>query len=226
MEELSLTAAFEKSIESNASELIGDLAEVGLDTVLEDGVLKEIPIIKTVISLYKIGRTIRDRVYVKQLGAFINEIRQHTINEEKRQQYINKFVENEKFRSRELEHLLVIISRYLGYEKPKMLAKIYLAYLDEQIDWNRCSQYSEIIDRFLIGDFETLDKSDEDGFVPTKDSLIRISSLGLLEYIGESHRLSIKENDGALYDSITEARYELTDFGRTLKAILFDTIEL
>ena len=221
MSEKSLAVAFEDTLAENTLDMISDIAEVGLDAVLEDGLIKDIPIISTVVSLFKIGKTIYDRVYVKQLRAFIDEIRKHTLNEEKRQKYINKIKENEVFRNKELEYLLTIIVRYVGYEKPKLLAKVYIAYLDERINWNMCCQYSEILDRFLVGDFDTLHRYEDNSFLFSKDSLIRISSLGLFEYIGEHHELSVNTRDGHLYDSYNEAKYELTDFGRTLKDILF-----
>jgi F0F1-type ATP synthase alpha subunit len=123
MDEKSLAVALEDTLAESTIDIISDIAEVGLDAVLDDGLLKDIPIISTAVSLFKIGKTIHDRVYVKQLGVFIDEIKKHTVNEEKRQKYINKIRENEAFRNKELEYLLAIIARYIGYEKPRMLAK-------------------------------------------------------------------------------------------------------
>lgn len=44
-----------QSITEECSELVSSIAEVTLDSVLEDGLLKDIPIIASAISVYKLG---------------------------------------------------------------------------------------------------------------------------------------------------------------------------
>ena len=53
---------------------ISEYAEIGLDAVMEEGVLKDIPIVSTAIALYKIGNSIKERHNLKKLLIFINEI--------------------------------------------------------------------------------------------------------------------------------------------------------
>jgi hypothetical protein len=47
-------------------ELIIDNSEVGLDCILDDGLLKEIPTIKDLISLYSVKITISDKILYKK----------------------------------------------------------------------------------------------------------------------------------------------------------------
>lgn len=46
----------------------------------------------------------------------------------------------------------------LDLEKPTILSKLYLAYLDKELSWNEFCSYSDIIDMFLLGDMEYLVK--------------------------------------------------------------------
>ena len=50
-------------------------------------------------------------------------------------------------RNQELEYIMVLIDHYISYDKPDMLAKLYLAYFREDILWQEL--YAEVIDQFL-----------------------------------------------------------------------------
>ena len=43
-----LVVSLENSLSSDICDTVGDLAEVGLDAVMDDGILKDIPILSTV----------------------------------------------------------------------------------------------------------------------------------------------------------------------------------
>ena len=73
MEEKSLSVAFGDSLKEDSVSCISDLAEVGLDAIFEDGMLKDIPILSTAVSLYKIGSSIKERHNLKKLILFLSE---------------------------------------------------------------------------------------------------------------------------------------------------------
>ena len=54
-----LSTAFADSLKEESIACIGEYAEIGLDAVMEDGILKDIPIVSTVIAVYKIGSSIK-----------------------------------------------------------------------------------------------------------------------------------------------------------------------
>ena len=130
MGEQSLSSSFGESLKETMVDSVTDYVELGLDSVLEDGLLKDFPIAATIVALYKIGNSFKERHNLKKLYIFINEINKGIVSEEKLFQYKQKFEVNEKFRNQEIEYLLVLLDRYVNYDKPQMLAKIYLAYLD------------------------------------------------------------------------------------------------
>lgn len=219
MEEKSLAVSLVNSFGSEVSSCVGEIAEIGLDAILEDGMLKEIPFISTAMSIYRMGKSIHERHNIAKLVVFLNEINQGTADETEREKYYAKFKDNERFRSRELEYILILIDRYIDYDKPVMLAKLYLAYLREFISWHELTMYAEAVDRFLIGD-EKLLYVNETAKVTRKHAnsgLARLTALGLMienitwaEVSGETLNLSNGE----------ECQYELTPFGRKLANIL------
>ena len=74
---------FNDSLVIDSSDIVGDYLELGIDSILENDSLKEIPIIKTFISVGKITKSIRERNLIKNLAIFINELNSGKINKEK-----------------------------------------------------------------------------------------------------------------------------------------------
>lgn len=130
MEEKSLSLSFGDSLTKEISDCVGKFVEVGIDSIMEDGLLKDIPFISTAISIYRIGKSVQECHHIKKLASFLEEIQNEVVDEADRQKYRKKFQGNKAFRDQELEYVLILIDRYIGYEKPQMLAKLYLAYLD------------------------------------------------------------------------------------------------
>ena len=184
MEENSLSLSFSKSISDEMSGIVSEYTELGLDALLEDGVLKDIPIVSTAVSIYKIGKSFREKYHISKLVSFLDEINKGICDEVKRQEYQDKFYANEKFRNQELEYILVLIDRYISMDKPRMLAKLYLAYLNGEMDWLEFTKYAEIVDRFLPGDKESLIREQalyHEIHVPIPDAFLRLASFGIYE---------------------------------------------
>ena len=183
MEEQSLSLSFGNSLSEEISDIASEYAELGLDALTEDGLFKDLPFVSSVVAVYKIGKSIRERHHLAKLVSFLNEINRNIVAEEKRQIYRNKFTSNENFRNQELEFILVLIDRYISFDKPQMLAKLYLSYLDEDIEWKEFTKYAEVIDNFLPGDKEFFISSMSfcSFFSSMPDTIIRLSALGLYQ---------------------------------------------
>ena len=220
MEDQSLALSFSNSLTEEVSGITGEYLELGLDALVEDGLLKDIPIVSTAVAVYKIGKSIRERHYVAKLVSFLNGINNGIVDEEKREKYRKKFATNEKFRNQELEYILILTDRYIGFDKPQMLAKLYLAYLDESINWMTFIKYAECIDRFLPGDQLVLDSTEIEKaqYNDNYDAVSRLEALGLIGrkvevvpiYHEQEQNLELKNSD----------EYTLTGFGWKLKQIL------
>ena len=230
MEEKSLSVAFGDSLKEESIACISDLAEVGLDAIIDDGIFKDIPILSTAVAVYKIGSSIKERHNIKKLLVFLNEVNNGIVDEQKRKEYQQKFQNNDKFRNHEIEYLLVLIDRYINYDKPKMLAKLYLAYLNGTIIWEELTMYAEVIDRFLLLDCNFL-MSDADTYTTYRnigsEPILRLVALGLMvEDIG--HTLLVDDGRGGLAITSTsierskkkERIYKKTEFGEKLATIL------
>ena len=54
--------------------LLSNYGEVTLDCFMQDGVIKDLPIIGSIFSMVKIGADIRDRIFVEKIKSFIENI--------------------------------------------------------------------------------------------------------------------------------------------------------
>lgn len=54
-------------------------------------------------------------------------------DEKQREKYILNFQNNQKTRNKELAYLMVVLDKYINLDKPQMLAKTYLSYLNGEI---------------------------------------------------------------------------------------------
>lgn len=215
MDEQSLALSFSNSLTEEVSGITGEYVELGLDALVEDGLFKDIPIVSTAVAVYRIGKSIRERHHIAKLISFLNEINKGIADEEKREKYREDFTTNEKFRNKELEYVLILIDRYIGFDKPQMLAKLYLAYLDAGIKWDEFTQYAEVIDRLLPGDIYLSSAGFK--FARSKsDSQQRLAALGLMKGTVPNPNI----DNGVLSFSSSGLNYEITKFGRTLLNIL------
>jgi len=101
-----LVVSLENSLSSDICDTVGDLAEVGLDAVMDDGILKDIPILSTVVGLYRIGHTIRERHEIKQLALFVAELNRGCTDESKRKQLLEKLNSTDGYFGGELMRIL------------------------------------------------------------------------------------------------------------------------
>lgn len=230
MKEESLALSFEHSMTTEISDIVGQYAEIGLDAMIEDGIFKDIPIVSTVTALYRLGSNIRDKYAAVKLVAFLNEFSKGILDEEKRKEYQAKFASNEKFRNQELSYIMILIDRYISLEKPEMLAKLYLAYLDGIIVWEEFTMYAEVIDRFLLLDCEML-VSESNTYIVYRniggESVLRLVALGLMAEKPNNSRVELDGLGDAVFwgDDIEvlsgkKRIYEKTEFGEKLSAIL------
>lgn len=220
-----LVVSFENSLGIDIAEFTGDAVEFGVDLCMDDGILKEIPFVGTAFKLYSIGSKVYDKHCFGKLYSFIATINSGNCSKKEQEKRRKKFVEDKSFRKQELEYLLILLDRYIGFEKPQQLAKLYLAYLDDKIDWITLTKYAEVVDRFLPGDKEFLLKERalyHTIAVPIPDAFLRLAALGIYEeYMTD---ISAPTTLGRItIPAKQEKTFKTTGFGEKLQDILEST---
>lgn len=219
----SLYNALVMSVTGEESDHLAQIGDVAL-SVLSSGnsPLNSIPFISTIIAIYKIGTTLAERHHLKNIYSFIERINNKTIDADEREQYIMRLKsKGEDERNKELEFVVLITSRYLSQDKSQMLADLYYAYINQEIDYSEFTSYAEILDRFLPGDINTLLKGSQTSIDDStvSDSMLRLTSLGL--FAAHSQDITANNTLGTIIiPANSEKDYLLTVFGSKMKNCL------
>ena len=185
-------------------DLGADILEVGLDQLLEEGIIKDIPILGSVVKAGKIVSTIHDAIFVKKVIAFAQNIHSGSGNEEKWNQHKEKLLSDQKRLIKEIEVLLIYIDRYTKYLKSKILGKFYILYVKEELDWSDFEVFAEILDDISVYDFETLEELFLKKYYFEKEqysslALRRLNKCGLVDYYNDMVVTSNEKKDVVSY---------------------------
>ncbi len=120
----------------NTSELddfYRDATEIGLDSFFNEGLLKEIPVVKTLYSVWKFAHSVSDAVFLKKLYGFLFELQYTTVKQ--RHEIISKIEDEEEYANKVSEALVVIIDRLDDTIKPSIIGRLFKAVVEEHIDY-------------------------------------------------------------------------------------------
>lgn len=153
--EKDLSSSFVETISNSELTSVGrDLTEIAIDSCLEDGLLKDIPIIGSLRGLWKTGVSIKDALFTRKLLYFLSGI--STIPPEKRAGMVDSLDDPETL-EKAGEKLLILLERFDSSEKAKLLAKTFQVYVEEIITREEFWRVSFIIDHLPMSDIKALE---------------------------------------------------------------------
>ena len=120
---LSLSESMELTMDRGNLSVLGDLGEVAIDAVMDDGVLRDVPILSTVVGLGKCFRNVSDVLFAKKLIVFLYGLKD--ADAQKREEAIAKWESESKYRIRVGETLLNMINRCDDAQKAKWLSQLF-----------------------------------------------------------------------------------------------------
>jgi len=148
-----LSASLEETIkDADLHNVTIDLAETITDSLLNDGLLHEIPIIGTIVGLTKVSFNISERLFIKKIMYFLSEIKD--IDVEKRNKLISDIENSDKQKVRVGEKLLYILDRCDDHVTAKYLAIVFTAFLNQELSYSEFLRCSNIIQKLFINDLE------------------------------------------------------------------------
>lgn len=182
-----LIPAFESSIfDSHLTNTVTDLTELGIDSILDNDLFKEIPIVKTVIGVAKTLQNIHDRNLLCQMAAFISELNAGVLDPQKLLKYRQRIDSNPKLLEKELGRVIILLNNNIDLEKSKILARFYKSYVFEQISWETFCELTDVLNRSLLVDITLLIKiyNNANYVIPVEQKyrIDRLVSLGLIQY--------------------------------------------
>lgn len=226
----------EKSILEEPLDLAIDLAETGLDEITDLEILKNLPVIKTLITIYKTGMSIKERHFAKKVMLFASHIHSDNVSStelEKRRAAINK---NQKWIKKEMEQIIVFLDRFDFDYKAKILAQIYIAFINSKISSDKYLNMLPIIDKWQQYDevfLKTIYDENKKGSLNERDyacfvdraSRQRLEALGIISINQEVEDISYlieDEEDDDICPFCLHETFKLNYEGIILAEILFE----
>lgn len=118
-----LAQSMKQTMEIENLSIVGDIGEVMLDSVMQDGVLKDIPIISAIVGLGKCFKNVSDILFANKLIAFLLELKD--VDSKDRREAIEKWEKDAEYRINVGETLLNMINRCDDRQKAKWLSQLY-----------------------------------------------------------------------------------------------------
>lgn len=119
----SLSESMELTMDKGNLSVLKDLGEVAIDAVMDDGVLRDVPILSTVVGVGKCIRNVSDVLFAKKLIAFLYGLKD--VDAKKREEAVAKWERDAKYRIHVGEALLNMINRCDDTQKAKWLSQLF-----------------------------------------------------------------------------------------------------
>ncbi|MFH1118253.1 MAG: hypothetical protein V1775_00410 [Bacteroidota bacterium] len=221
MEELKkMSNSFEETLkDSNLQNMAIDMTEAITDSFLEDGILKDIPLVNTILGMGKITSKISNILFLKKVLSFLSEL--ENISPEDRKKMIEKIDSSKKYRVKVGEKLLYIIDKCDDYENAQYISRLFVGYVNGEMSYPDFLRASKLIERIYIGDLIEFIKDERTVLKP--DELTDYEGTGLYQILNDD--ISIRDQDdwkasGKYVVDGGEPRGYLTEIGAKIREVL------
>jgi hypothetical protein len=119
------------SLLDNAKEFLTDIANIGLDELMEkiikeENILKELPVIKWLFLAHNVGNIIQKAFFLKKYSNFIGPIIENMEDDIKNVENMKEIFTDEKVYQKIIEQSIIALDRYQTTQKAKMLGILFV----------------------------------------------------------------------------------------------------
>lgn len=136
-----------KSLTSGLEELATDIVELGIDASLAEGILKDVPIVSSVLAVCKTGMHVREHFFIKKVLKFLLELESTSVEERE------AFLYDCNRKGYNLcETLIILLDDLDELDKSELVANLFKNYLYGHIDYGMFVRLSIFVRRSLVSD--------------------------------------------------------------------------
>lgn len=188
----SLEASLVRSLDkSTLRDMTADLAEVGLDQLIAEGPLREVPVLGTLVRMCMTIGVVRDHLFAKKVSKFLVGVAK--VGEVERRRFLAQVREQGEDK-RLGETLVLLLDRLDDFEKPEILATMFCAYVNGRCDFSTFRRLAAVVDQLQLASADALrtfyDPTRE-GFETGGEFLSQFAALGLatIEFYPSDHAM-------------------------------------
>lgn len=178
------------SLVSNNFDNALDYAEIGLDAFVTNDILKEIPIVKTVVGVVKSGLKVKEIFFAKKILTFLKEFHSGKLPPNKVDEFREKFTADEKYREKVMEQVMIFNDTFLQVEKSKVFANLFAAHINDKYGWDDFINLSLCLEKMnmyavgLLGEMANYEKPFQGAYHRDNYNVPLLTSSGIIEVWG------------------------------------------
>lgn len=152
--DLTVIESFDATIiDSDLSSIPSDLLEQTIDSILDEGILQSIPIVRTITGAIKTAGNIQDRLFLSKIISFLFHLKD--VDPYQRQEMINNIDRSERYQIRVGQKLLYIIDKCDDHTKSGYVAQIFKAFIQRRISYAEFLRTVYAINNISTGDLHS-----------------------------------------------------------------------
>jgi hypothetical protein len=183
-----------------------EITEIGFDCLLDDGVLKDLPVIGTIIKSIKGFVDIRDHIFIAKVAKFLFALKDTPLHH--RESFKQRIHDDPKLKKKIGGTLVLLLDRLDDLEKPDILAKCFRSYLGEKTSFDDFRRLGAAIDIAFIGDLRKLYLDSNEN----QQVLANLVRTGLVDFMASGIK--------ATWNDMGKIIYELSSIGRLFTKIM------
>ncbi|MBX0290128.1 hypothetical protein K3G63_06740 [Hymenobacter sp. HSC-4F20] len=167
-----------------------DYAEITLDSFVTDVVLKEIPIVKSVVGVVRSGLKVKEIFFAKKILTFLKEFHSSEISEDKLYEFREKFKYDIAYREQVMEQIMVFNDKFIHVEKSRIFANLFAAYvngkygLDDMISLCMCVEMLNVFSVHFLHKMAAYEQPFNGQYYRDETSVPLLAAAGIVEVWG------------------------------------------
>ncbi|MEK7818448.1 MAG: hypothetical protein AAB255_01495 [Bacteroidota bacterium] len=198
--------------DDNFQDVITDLGETAIDAILDEGVVRNIPLLGSFFGLAKATMSIQDKLFTKKILHFLVELK--NTDPDSRKEQIEKIDTDPKYKTKVGEKLLYIIDKCEDSEKATYTGKLFQCYIDEKLDYKNFLRASKCIELTFLYDLKR--------FIKDKWDNMDMEEAG--DLVGSGLMVAIYTPGGQTWDSLGGGtlKVKASPIGKLIQQLLDD----
>ncbi|MEZ9762727.1 hypothetical protein AB4278_07420 [Vibrio splendidus] len=197
-----------------------EVSETIIDQGIDDGILKDIPVVGVGYKLAAAANDIRSKVFVAKLEKFLFELESQSL--ESKNRIATKMAVSDQYAERVGETIAMCIENSNDTRKSELIAKLFLAYCFDRLSENEFRRSCDVVTNHFIDDLEDfldLNEAFEAFLNPSSppSCFFFLSSSPLIEFDGSDIETIAAGVPGI--DEVKEriTQYKITQFGHQFR---------
>ena len=146
--------------DSDLTSVATEYGELVIDGMLDDGLLKDIPAVGTIIGVMNFASSVSKHISAKKLYKFLYELKD--IPQEIRLNKIKEINSSKKYQSKVGEMIFELLDKVESDEKPKIIGKLFKGVIEEKIDFETYLRLAHIVKQLFYFDLKKLKDTTDD----------------------------------------------------------------